>query len=147
MSSDSGFEYDCGRVDPGTRRDPRYAIIDSEGGDDLRRTEATRAGTPTVTVEMGEALRVQDLIDDVLGGVESVFAEYELREASAVRWPGWRTVIRDTNERTWIRADVGGIVDIHRDSGSLVSAGARVCTLRIRSKATASPSKPRLPGC
>jgi hypothetical protein len=90
---------------------------------------------------------VQDLIDDVLGGVESVFAEYELREASAVRWPGWRTVIRDTNERTWIRADVGGIVDIHRDSGSLVSAGARVCTLRIRSKATASPSKPRLPGC
>ena len=107
-----------------------HVIIDSEGGDGLLRTEATRAGIPTVTVEMGEAHRFQrDLIDDALAGVESVFAEYELRETSAVRWPGWRTVIRDTNERTWIRADVGGMVDMHRDSGSLVAAGDRICTL------------------
>ena len=107
-----------------------HVIIDSEGGDGLLRTEATHAGTPTVTVEMGEAHRFQrDLIDDALAGVESVFAEYELRETSVVRWPGWRTVIRDSNERTWIRADVGGMVDMHRDSGSLVAAGDRICTL------------------
>ena len=107
-----------------------HVIIDSQGGDGLLRTEATRAGVPTVTVEMGEAHRFQrDLIDDALAGVESVFAEYDLRETSPVRWPGWRTVIRDSDERTWIRADVGGIVDMHFEAGSLVQAGDRICTL------------------
>ena len=107
-----------------------HVIIDSEGGEGLLRSEATRAGVPTVTVEMGEAHRFQrDLIDDALAGVESVFAEYELRAASVVRWPGWRTVIRDSDERTWIRADVGGMVDMHHESGSLVQEGDRICTL------------------
>jgi hypothetical protein len=107
-----------------------HVIIDSGGGDGLLRTEATRAGVPTVTVEMGEAHRFQrDLIDDALAGVESVFAEYGLRETSVVRWPGWRTVIHDSDERTWIRADVGGIVDMHFEAGSLVQAGDRICTL------------------
>ena len=78
-----------------------HVIIDSEGGDGLLRTEATRAEIPTVTVEMGEAHRFQrDLIDDALAGVRSVFAEYDLLEPPAVRWPGWRTVIRDDDERT-----------------------------------------------
>ena len=107
-----------------------HVIIDSGGGDGLLRTEATRTGVPTVTVEMGEAHRFQrDLIDDALAGVESVFAEYGLRETSVVRWPGWRTVIHDSDERTWIRADVGGIVDMHFEAGSLVQAGDRICTL------------------
>ena len=107
-----------------------HVIIDSEGGDGLLRTEATRAAVPTVTVEMGEAHRFQrDLIDDALAGVASVFAEYELLETSAVRWPGWRTVIRDDDERTWLRADTGGMVDMHHDSGSLVHEGDAICTL------------------
>ena len=107
-----------------------HVIIDSGGGDGLLRTEATRAGIPTVTVEMGEAHRFQrDLIDDALAGVASVFAEYGLRETAVVRWPGWRTVIDNSDERTWIRADVGGIVDMHFDAGSLVQAGDRICTL------------------
>jgi len=107
-----------------------HVIIDSDGSGGLLRTEATRAGIPTVTVEMGEAHRFQrDLIDDALAGVESIFAEYELRDAPVVRWPGWRTVIHDSNERTWIRADVGGMVDMHYESGSLVRAGDRICTL------------------
>ncbi|MFD1686682.1 succinylglutamate desuccinylase/aspartoacylase family protein [Halobellus litoreus] len=105
-------------------------IIDSEGSDGILRTEATRVGIPTVTVEMGEAHRFQrGLIDDALDGVESVFAEYELLDTSAVRWPGWRTVIDDANEKTWIRADAGGIVDMHHERGSLVREGERICTL------------------
>ena len=107
-----------------------HVIIDSEGGDGLLRTEAARAEIPTVTVEMGEAHRFQrDLIDDALAGVASVFAEYELLGASAVRWPGWRTVIRDDDERTWLRADSGGMVDMHHESGSLVHEGDAICTL------------------
>jgi hypothetical protein len=105
-------------------------IIDGEGPEGTLRGEATKAGVPTITVEMGEAHRFQrPLIDDALAGVESVFAEYGLRETSLVRWPGWRTVITDDREKTWIRADAGGIVDVHYDVGSLVHAGDRICTI------------------
>jgi predicted deacylase len=79
---------------------------------------------------MGEAHRCQrGLIDEALDGVESVFAEYGLRADATVRWPGWRTVIDDGNEKTWIRADAGGIVDMHAERGSLVTRGERICTL------------------
>jgi hypothetical protein len=105
-------------------------IIDSEGPEGTLRGEATSAGVPTITIEMGEAHRFQRrLIDDALAGVESVFAEYGLRDTSLVRWPGWRTVITDNQEKTWIRADVGGIVDMHYEVGSLVHAGDRICTI------------------
>jgi hypothetical protein len=125
------------RADMGNKRVARLArafgsnvIIDGEGPDGTLRGEATNAGVPTITVEMGEAHRFQrTLIDDALAGVESVFAEYSLRETSLVRWPGWRTVITDSKEKTWIRADVGGIVDMHYEVGSLVHAGDRICTI------------------
>jgi hypothetical protein len=105
-------------------------IIDSEGSDGTLRGEATRAGVPTITIEMGEAHRFQrELIDEALAGVESVFAEYGLRETALVRWPGWRTVIAGSKEKTWIRADAGGIVDMHHDRGSLVHEGDRIATI------------------
>jgi hypothetical protein len=105
-------------------------IIDGAGSEGMLRTEASRDGIPTITVEMGEAHRFQrGLIDEALGGVESVFAEYGLMEASTVRWPGWRTVITEGDEKTWIRADVGGIVDMHFERGALVHEGDRVATI------------------
>ncbi len=105
-------------------------IIDSAGPDGTLRHEATVDGTPTITVEMGEAHRFQrGLIDEALAGVESVFAEYGLREESVVRWPGWRTRIEGTSEKTWIRADNGGIVDMHFQRGDVVHEGERVCTI------------------
>jgi hypothetical protein len=105
-------------------------IIDSTGSEGMLRTEASRAGIPTITVEMGEAHRFQrGLIDEALGGVESVFAEYGLLEGSSVRWPGWRTVITEGDEKTWIRADVGGIVDMHFERGALVHEGDRIATI------------------
>jgi hypothetical protein len=105
-------------------------ILDGPGPDGTLRGEATRAGIPTITIEMGEAHRFQrELIDDALAGVASVFAEYGVHETSAVRWPGWRTVISDDQERTWIRADGGGIVDMHFEVGSLVHEEDRICTI------------------
>ena len=87
---------------------------------------------------MGQAHRFErSLIDDALRGVESVFAEYGL-QGGTVRWPGWRTVV---TEKTWIRADAGGIVDMHRDRGSLVNEGERICTITDRSRPRARPSK------
>ena len=105
-------------------------ILDGSGPDGTLRGEATRNGTPTITIEMGEAHRFQrELIDEALVGVESVFAEFGLQETPTVRWPGWRTIITDEQEKTWIRADAGGIVDMHHDVGSLVEEGDRICTL------------------
>ena len=111
-------------------------VVDGAGSDGTLRGEATRAGVPTVTVEMGEAHRFERrLIDDALDGVESVFAEYGL-QPGPVRWPGWRTVV---TEKTWIRADAGGIVDMHHDRGSLVREGERICTITDPFKAQGVP--------
>ncbi|WP_255149261.1 succinylglutamate desuccinylase/aspartoacylase family protein [Halorarius halobius] len=105
-------------------------IIDSEGPTGSLRTEAAAAGTPTITVEMGEAHRFQRaLIDKALAGTLSVFAEFGLREEERVAWPGWRTVIDGSDEKTWLRADTGGLVEMHHDRGALVEEGDRVCTI------------------
>ncbi|AXG07881.1 deacylase [Haloplanus rubicundus] len=111
-------------------------VVDGAGSDGTLRGEATRAGVPTITVEMGQAHRFERrLIDDALDGVESVFAEYGL-QPGPVRWPGWRTVV---TEKTWIRADAGGIVDMHYDRGSLVHEGERICTITDPFKADGVP--------
>src|SRR6056297_1414431 len=51
-------------------------IISTSGPSGTLRREASDAGTPTVTIEMGEAHRFQgEYIDRALAGVESVLAE------------------------------------------------------------------------
>ncbi|HKJ58350.1 MAG TPA: succinylglutamate desuccinylase/aspartoacylase family protein, partial [Halobacteriales archaeon] len=104
-------------------------IIDSQGPAGSLREEATAVGVPTITIEMGEAHRFQrELIDRALTGVESVFAEYGLREATSVMWPRWRTVI-DADQKTWLRADVGGLVEMHHERGTLVEEDEPICTV------------------
>jgi predicted deacylase len=113
-------------------------VIDGEGPSGTLRREATAAGTPTVTVEMGEAHRFQrPLIDRALSGTLSVLAEFGLRATDAVAWPGWRAVVGDGNETTWLRADTGGLVETHYEQGDLVKAGDRVCTVTNPFKQTA----------
>jgi predicted deacylase len=102
-------------------------VVDGTGSDGTLRGEATRAGVSTITVEMGEAHRFErSLIDEALTGVRSVFGEYGLGERRRVRWPGWRAVV---TERTWLRADIGGIVDMHHGRGDVVRDGERLCTV------------------
>ena len=105
-------------------------IIDGDGAPGTLRREASESGTPTITVEMGEAHRFQrSLIDRALVGVESVLAEFGLVPTERVRWPGWRTVIEGSGEKTWLRADDGGLVDIHRERGAVVREGETICTI------------------
>ncbi|ADJ15160.1 succinylglutamate desuccinylase/aspartoacylase family protein [Halalkalicoccus jeotgali] len=105
-------------------------IIAGQGPEGTLRREASDDGVPAVTIEMGGAHQFQrDLIDEALSGVESVFAEYGLRPETQVRWPGWRTVIQDDLEKTWIRADSGGIVDMHHRRGALVYEDEAICTI------------------
>ena len=105
-------------------------IISSEGPSGSLRRELSDSGVPTITIEMGEAHRFQrPLIDSALESVRSVLAEFGLRNSDTVQWPGWRTVIDDTGEKTWIRADSGGLVDMHYDRGDLVYEDDVICTI------------------
>jgi len=105
-------------------------IIDGDGSAGTLRGEATRDDIPTITIEMGEAHRFQrSLIDEALDGVVSVLAEFGALRSESVAWPGWRTVIDSDDEKTWLRADTGGMVDMHHDRGSLVQEGDRICTI------------------
>ncbi len=105
-------------------------IIDGEGPSGSLRREATTAGIPTISVEMGQAHRFQrSMIDAARNGIESVMAEFGLRHPVAVHWPSWRTVIDPDRQNTWIRADAGGIVDMHFTSGDLVYEGETICTI------------------
>jgi hypothetical protein len=105
-------------------------IIAGEGPEGTLRQEASNAGVPTITIEMGEAHRFQrGLIDRALDGTRSVFAEFGLLPSESVRWPGWRTVIESNGDKTWLRADVGGLVDMHHAVGSLVREGDPICTI------------------
>lgn len=106
-----------------------HVIIDAEGASGTLRREATERDVPTITVEMGEAHRFQrDLIDRALGGVDSVFAEFGLHPGDSVHWPGWRTVV-SSDEKTWIRAESGGIVEMHAKRGTIVREGDPIATI------------------
>ncbi len=99
-------------------------VIDGDGPSGSLRREATQAGVPTIAVEMGEAHRFQrPFIDDALRGIRSILAEFGLLSAETVHWPGWRTVVAGSDEKTWLRADAGGIVDIQVTRGDVVHDG------------------------
>ena len=105
-------------------------VIAGQGPSGSLRREASEAGTSTVTVELGEAHRFQrPLIDAALEGVLSVMAEFGMSATETVKWPGWRTVIDASEQKTWLRADAGGLVEMHYDRGALVEAGEAVCTI------------------
>lgn len=105
-------------------------IIESTGPEGALRRESTEAGIPAMAVEMGQAHRFQrNMIDIALRSVDSVLAEYEMIDSSTVRWPGWRTVIDGESEKAWIRADAGGIVDMHYEGGAIVREGDVICTI------------------
>lgn len=105
-------------------------ILASEGSAGMLRREATEDGIPTITLEMGEAHRFErELIDHALDGIRSVLAEYGIYPQEVVRWPGWSTVIEGWSDKTWLRADAGGIVEMHYERGELVHEGERICRI------------------
>ncbi|WP_302080129.1 succinylglutamate desuccinylase/aspartoacylase family protein [Salinibaculum rarum] len=107
-----------------------HTIIAKQGSSGTLRRAATDAGVPTITVEMGEAHRLErEFIEPALDGVRSVFAEFGLLETETVAWPGWRTVVEGNAEKTWIRADAGGLVDMHSERGTLVYEGEAIATI------------------
>ena len=105
-------------------------IIDSEGSDGMLRYETVKDSIPTATIEMGEAHRFErDLIDHAVEGLRSVFAEYNIHPQDTVRWPGWTATVEGWSERSWLRADVGGLVEMQHSRGDLVKEGKEICRI------------------
>ncbi len=104
-------------------------ILSGDADSGSLRGAATGDGIPTITVEMGKAHRVQPaLIERAIEGVDSVLAEYGLLPTGAVNWPGWTKVIDANTDKTWLRADTGGLVEMQYDQ-PLVHRGETICTI------------------
>lgn len=105
-------------------------LIDTEGSEGMLRYEATTHGIPTVAIEMGEAHRFErNHIDTALEGLRSVFAEYGIHPEDTVNWPGWTTTVSGWGEKTWLRADSGGLVEMHHSAGDMVTEGSQIYTI------------------
>jgi len=105
-------------------------ILSGTGDDGSLRKTATGDGVPTVTVEMGKAHRFQPaLIDRAVAGVRSVLAQVGVLPGEPVDWPGWWKVTRESGDKSWIRADRGGLVDMEWGPTPLVREGEPICTV------------------
>ncbi|MFB6106859.1 MAG: succinylglutamate desuccinylase/aspartoacylase family protein [Halobacteriaceae archaeon] len=105
-------------------------VLSGAGEEGSLRAVASRNGTPTVTVEMGKAHRFQPaLIERALRDVESVLATYGVVPDGAVVDPSWRKVMGPTEEKRWIRADTGGLVEMEWGPNPLVHEGDPICTV------------------
>lgn len=105
-------------------------IVSSQGSEGTIRRECSDRGIPTVTIEMGKAHRFErDLINKSLQGVQSVFSEFGLYPTQSVSRPRWSTVIEGWGEKTWIRADDGGIVDMKVSKGDFLPEGGTLCEI------------------
>lgn len=105
-------------------------ILSGEAEASSLRTVATNDGIPTITVEMGRAHRFQPaLVERALDGVESVLAEYGVLPDTPVSWPGWTRIIDSATDKTWLRADVGGLVEMQYGDVPLVHEGDTICTI------------------
>jgi len=105
-------------------------VLSGEGDAGSLRAVATRNGTPTITVEMGKAHRFQPaLIEKALTGVESVLAEYDVYPEGSITDPTWHKVMGPNEEKRWLRADTGGLVEMEWGPNPLVAEGEAICTI------------------
>jgi predicted deacylase len=105
-------------------------ILDGEGSKGTLRRVACEAGIPTVTLEMGRAHRFQTAhLDRALHCVSSVLAEHEILPDRPVDWPGWTRVVARDGEKSWIRAETGGLVEMQWGPHPLVEEGEVLFTI------------------
>ncbi|MFC7200206.1 succinylglutamate desuccinylase/aspartoacylase family protein [Halospeciosus flavus] len=92
------------------------------------RTASTARGTPVITVEMGEAHRFQErYIERALAGIESVMTDLGMYDGERVERE-WG-VVADASQKTWVRSDEGGLVELHVGVGDVVDGGDSICTV------------------
>ena len=105
-------------------------ILHGKGDAGSIRSVATANGTPTVSVEMGKAHRFQPaLIEKAVEGVENVLAEFDVLPDAEPTAPKWLTVMGGDQEKRWLRADTGGLVDMEWGPHPLVHEDDTICTI------------------
>jgi hypothetical protein len=105
-------------------------VISSEGSSGMLRRVATEHGTPIVTVEMGEANRFQPmLIDRGVQTVENVLAAYEMHADVTPRRTVFQKVLTSDDQKKWIRADHGGLVEMKWGPLPVVDEGETICVV------------------
>ena len=105
-------------------------VLSGEGSSRMLRRVASADGIPTITVEMGEANRFQPLLIDLaLQGVENVLAAYEMYPEATPQYTELRKVLTTEQQKRWIRADQGGIVDMKWGPHPVVEEGETICTI------------------
>jgi len=105
-------------------------VLSSEGDSSMMRRVATEDGIPTTTVEMGEANRFQPLLIDLgLQAVENVLAANDMYPDTVRRDAGFQRVLSSEEEKRWIRADDGGLVDMKWGPLPIVDEGETICVV------------------
>lgn len=105
-------------------------VLSGEGEGSSLRSVATTDGIPTITIEMGKAHRFQPaLIEKALLGVESVLADVGVYPEGTIHEPSWQKVIGPAEEKRWLRADTGGLVEMEWGPDPLVAEGETICTI------------------
>ncbi|HPF38212.1 MAG TPA: M14 family metallopeptidase [Phycisphaerae bacterium] len=100
-------------------------IIDGKGPDGSFRREATKAGCPTIILEAGEPLKIeQEAVEVGVRGVNNVLRELGMVAGDPVLPPYQVRISRST----WVRAEVGGILRFHVKPGDPVEQGQRIAT-------------------
>jgi len=104
--------------------------LSGEGASGMMRRVATEDGTPIITVEMGEANRFQPLLIDLgLQAVENVLAANDMYPGSVARYPEYRKELTTEDEKRWIRASHGGLVEMKWGPLPVVDEGETICVI------------------
>ncbi|MDS0293442.1 succinylglutamate desuccinylase/aspartoacylase family protein [Halogeometricum luteum] len=104
-------------------------VLDGVGSKGMLRRVASEDGIPTITVEMGEAKRYQPLmVERALEHLHNLFASFGMVDDEFESEPPWQRVV-GPKEKTWIRSNAGGWVDMEWGPYPIIDEGDAVCTI------------------
>lgn len=101
-------------------------VVHSSGGAGMLRTAATEAGIPTVTMEVGESMRIQE--EHIGAGVNSLISLME-KQGMTARLFQWGDPEPVYYQSHWVRANQGGILFSKVELGAYVTEGTVLGTV------------------
>jgi uncharacterized protein len=105
-------------------------VLDGTGATGSIRTTATNDAIPTITVEMGRAQQFQPiLIKRAVRGVRNVLSEFDALPDREPTRPAWYVTSTSETAKRWLRADVGGLVEMQWGPYPLVHEDDPICTI------------------
>jgi len=101
-------------------------LVDGKGPDGSLRSEACKAGVPTILLEAGEPYKVEPgVLEFGVSGIRNVLILNSMLEGSVEKAP-YSAVIHKT---TWLRAESAGLLRFHISAGDPVHKNQAVATV------------------